>query len=248
MGGKAAGAHEETHGAVATALDGAVGRFEQHTEVRVGDELAVVADQARQAGKLASNLFVVVEDVGQVVVGVLRGQLGCKLQLNRHAALHVGGAAAVEHVPVLFFTHRRRHGTQGTLDGGQRHGIQVTGKNNAGALPLSAGQRREFGAGNNGVPVTGQVQVRAERQRRVHGISNRSLVTRNRLKIQQGTRQLGHGHVQVQGRRRDRVTLRNIRGNAHPSTLQVPPRAYPRTQRPYRAYETVLKGFQAPNL
>ena len=213
----------------------------------------MVADQTRQAGELAGDLFVVVEDIGQVVVGVLRGQFGGKLQLNRHAALHIGGAAAVEHVPVLFFTHRGRHGTQRALNGGQGHGVQVTGEDNAGTLPLStlplsSRQRREFGAGDNGVPVTGQVQVGAERQRHVHGISNRSFVTRNRLKIQQGTRQLGHRHVQIQGRCRNRVTFRSIRGNAHPSTLQVPPCAYPRTQRPYRAYETVLKGRQAPNL
>ena len=89
----------------------------------------------------------------------------------------------------VLFTHRGRHGTQGALNGGQGHGVQVTGKDNAGALalsalPLSAGQRREFGAGDNGVPVTGQVQVRAERQRRVHGVSNRSFVTGNRLVIQ----------------------------------------------------------------
>ena len=248
VSGEAAGTHEETHGAVAAAFDGAVGRFEQYTEICVGDEFAVVADQARQARKLASDFFVVVEDVGQVVVGVLRGQFGGKLQLDCNAALHIGGAATVEHVPVLFFTHRGGHGTQGTLDGRQGHGVQVTGKNNAGTLPLSTGQRRELGAGDNGVPVTGQVQVRAERQRHVHGVSNRSLVTRNRLKIQQGTGQLGHGHVQVQGRLRYRVTLRNIRGNAHPSTLQVPRYTHPRTQHPYRAYETVLKGRQAPNL
>ena len=243
VGGKAAGAHKETHGAVAAALNGAVGRFKQHTEVCVSDELAVVANQTRQAGEFAGDLFVVVEDVGQVVVGVLRGQFGGKFQLDRHAALHIGCAAAVEHVPILFFTHRGRHGTQRALNGGQRHGIQVTGKNNAGAFPLSAGQRREFGAGDNGVPVTGQVQVRAERQRRVHGVGNRSFITRNRLVIQQGTRQLGHGHVQVQGRLRYRVTLRNIRGNAHPSTLQVPRYTHPRPQLPYRAYETVLKGL-----
>ena len=95
MGGKAAGAYEETHGAVAAALNGAVGRFKQHTEVCISDELTVVANQTRQAGKLAGDFFVVVEDVGQVIVGVLRGQFGGELQLNRHAALHVGGAAAV---------------------------------------------------------------------------------------------------------------------------------------------------------
>ena len=55
----------------------------------------MVANQTRQAGKLAGDFFVVVEDVGQVIVGVLRGQFGGELQLNRHAALHVGGAAAV---------------------------------------------------------------------------------------------------------------------------------------------------------
>ena len=172
VGGKAAGAHEETHGAVTAALNGAVGRFKQHTEVCVSDEFAVVADQTCQAGEFAGNLFIVVEDVGQVVVGVLRGQFGGKLQLHRHTALHIGGTAAVEHVPVLFFTHRGRHGTQGSLNGGQGHGVQVTGKDNAGTLALSAGRRREFSAGNNGVPVTSQVQVRAERQRRVHGVSN----------------------------------------------------------------------------
>ena len=95
VGGEAAGAHEETHGAVAAALNGAVGRFKQHTEVCISDELTVVANQTRQAGKLAGDFFVVVEDVGQVIVGVLRGQFGGELQLNRHAALHVGGAAAV---------------------------------------------------------------------------------------------------------------------------------------------------------
>ena len=99
----------------------------------------MVANQTRQAGELAGDLFVVVEDVGQVVVGVLRGQFGGELQLNRHAALHVGGAATVEHIPLLFFTHRGRHGTQRARNGGQGHGIQVTGENNAGALALSAG-------------------------------------------------------------------------------------------------------------
>ena len=44
VGGEAAGAYEETHGAVAAALNGAVGRFKQHTEVCVSDEIAVVAD------------------------------------------------------------------------------------------------------------------------------------------------------------------------------------------------------------
>ena len=248
VGGEAAGAHEETHGAVAAALNGAVGRFEQHTEVCVGDELTVIADQTRQAGEFAGDLFVVVEDVGQVVVGVLRGQLGGKLQLNRHAALHIGGASAVEHAVAVLFTHRGRHGAQGALNGGQGHGVQVTGKDNAGALPLSSRQRREFGAGNDGVPVTGQVQVRAERQRRVHGVSNWLLAAGNRLVIQQGTGQLGHGHVQVQRWLRDLVRIRIIGGNAHPSTLQARPRTYPRIQHPYRAYETVLKGHQAPKL
>ena len=139
VGGEAAGTHEETHGAVAAALNGAVGRFKQHTEVCVSDELAVVANQACQPGEFAGDLFVVVEDVGQVVVGVLRGQFGGELQLNRHAALHVGGAATVEHTVAVLFTYRGRHGTQRTLNGGQGHGIQVTGKNNAGAFPLSAG-------------------------------------------------------------------------------------------------------------
>ena len=148
----------------------------------------------------------------------------------------------------VLFTYRGRHGTQRTLNGGQGHGIQVTGKNNAGAFPLNAGQRRELGAGDNGVPVTGQVQVRAERQCRVHGVSNWLLIAGNRLVIQQGTGQLGHGHVQVQGRLRYRVTLRNIRGNAHPSTLQVPRYTHPRPQLPYRAYETVLKGLSPPKL
>ena len=188
----------------------------------------MIANQTRQAGEFAGDLFVVVEDVGQVVVGVLRGQFGGKFQLDRHAALHIGGAATVEHTVAVLFTYRGRHGTQRTLNGGQGHGVQVTGKNNAGAFPLNAGQRRELGAGDNGVPVTGQVQVRAERQRHVHGVSNWLLIAGNRLVIQQGTGQLGHGHVQVQGRLRYRVTLRNIRGNAHPSTLQVPPYTHPR--------------------
>ena len=46
----------------------------------------MVANQACQPGEFAGDLFVVVEDVGQVVVGVLRGQFGGKLQLNRNAA------------------------------------------------------------------------------------------------------------------------------------------------------------------
>ena len=79
MGSEAAGAYEETHGAVAAAFNGAVGRFKQYTEVCVSDELALVADQTRQAGEFAGDLFVVVEDVGQVVVGVLRGQFGGEL-------------------------------------------------------------------------------------------------------------------------------------------------------------------------
>ena len=99
----------------------------------------MVADQTRQAGELAGDLFVVVEDIGQVVVGVLRGQFGGKFQLDRHAALHIGCAATVQHAVPVLFTHRRGHSTQGTLDGRQGHGIQVTGEDNAGAFPLSAG-------------------------------------------------------------------------------------------------------------
>ena len=99
----------------------------------------MVADQTRQPGEFAGDFFVVVEDVGQVVVGILRGQFGGELQLNRHAALHIRCAATVQHAVPVLFTHRGRHGTRGTLNGGQGHGIQVTGKNNAGAFPLSAG-------------------------------------------------------------------------------------------------------------
>ena len=78
----------------------------------------MIANQACQPGKFTRDFLVVVEDVGQVVVGVPRGQLGGQLQLDGHAALHVGRAAAVEHVLAVFLADGGRHGTEGALDGG----------------------------------------------------------------------------------------------------------------------------------
>lgn len=191
----------------------------------------MVTDQARQAGELARDLLVVVEDVGQVVVGVPRGQLGGQLQLDGHATLHIGRAASVEHVLAVFLADGGRHGAEGPLDGGQGHGVQVTGQDNAGALPLFAGQRREFGAGDDGVPITGQVQVRVGLERRVYGVGQVLLVIGYRFIVEQGTGQLGHGYVQVQG-------CVVIRGNSHPSTIQVGGAPHPRRRPSVRETNT----------
>lgn len=135
----------------AAALDGAVGRFEQHTEVcvAIGDELTVVANQTRQAGEFAGDL-VVVEDVGQVVVGVLRGQFGGKFQLNRRRPSYRWrlGRRARTCLP-LHAPWSGRHGAQGTPSTvGQGHGVQVTGKEYVGALPSTS---LSSGSGGNSV-------------------------------------------------------------------------------------------------
>ena len=117
--------------------------------------------------------------------------------MYRHTAFHVGGPAPVQYPVAVLFDHAGRHRTERPRHGRQRHGVQMPGEQDAGALlPVL---RPEVGAGNNGVPVTHQVQVRVGFQGPVDGVGEGFLFPRDRVNIKQNPGQFGHGDVRVDG-------------------------------------------------
>ena len=100
MGAAAGGAAPRAQRALTAAFQHPVGRFEQHGEV-AGQPVRVLAGDVAEAVVDRLDLFAVVEHEGQVVrrrgsVGGADG--GGRGQLHGDARLHVGGAAAVQHV------------------------------------------------------------------------------------------------------------------------------------------------------
>ena len=125
------------------------------------------------------DLLVVVEDVGHVAVGL--GQVGGQPELHGDAALHVGGAAAVD--PAALDPARQV--------AAERHRVDVAGEDD----PLGAAQRR---ARDDGVAVAVDGQVRYVAQRPLDQVGQRRLVAADRLDVAQGDGQVGAGQGQVE--------------------------------------------------
>src|SRR5699024_467092 len=143
VGGGAAGAYLGAQSAVAAALDAAGSGFTEHGEV-AGEPVRVAAGDAAQAVLLRLDLLVVVVHPGDVHGRAGEGDGG--VQRHRHTALHVHGAAPVEHLGTVL----------GAQPGGQvtghRHRVQVPGDDHP---PVPAA----LGAGEHRVPVPVHPQV-----------------------------------------------------------------------------------------
>ena len=161
------------HGALAAALDGGVGRLHQHREV-AGQPVGVVARDPAEAVLVRLDLLVVVEDVGDVAVGL--GQVGGQPELDGDAALHVGGAAAVD--PAALDPARQV--------AAERHRVDVAGEDD----PLRTAER---GACDDGVVVAVDCQVRYVAQGCLDQVGQGLLVAADRLDVAQATVSSGPG-------------------------------------------------------
>src|SRR5204863_4306941 len=139
--GGARGENLSPQSALAAALDGTVGRFEENREVGVKD-LRPVPREVREPVELRVDLLALVEDVGDVAARL--SNLAGELELDGDAALHIDGAAADQLVADPRGGQVRRVR--------ERDGVDVTGENHA----LRAAQ---LGAGHHGVPVPGDGEV-----------------------------------------------------------------------------------------
>ncbi len=92
VGGDALGDDLDAQGALAAALDGAVGRLEQHREVAGRAARARCRRRGPRPLKLAVDLLALVEEEGEVTARL--GDLGGDAQHDADAALHVDRAAA----------------------------------------------------------------------------------------------------------------------------------------------------------
>ena len=162
------GSDLDPQGAIAAALDDAIGRLEQHREV-ARQKLRVVPTYPGQTVAFLLYLFTVVEHVGDVSVRL--GQLGRQTQRNSHPALHVTGAAADQ---VLTLAARRK-----VRRVGQRDRVKMSGQHD----PLTASQ---VGACDDSLPVTGHLQVAQWAQRDFDGVSDALFVAADRLDVAQG--------------------------------------------------------------
>jgi hypothetical protein len=170
------------HGALAAGLDGGVGRLHQHGEVP-GQPVRVVAHDPAQTVLVGLDLLVVVEDVGDVPVG-LDEVLG-EEQLDGDAALHVGRAAAVDAAV---------DDPAGQVVP-QRHGVDVPRDHD----PLGAAEVRPRDH-RVAVAVHGEVWHLAQHQ--LDGLGQATLVTADRLDVAESDgkgscihREVEAGHV-----------------------------------------------------
>ncbi len=122
----------------------------------------------------------------------MRGGQG---QLDRDAALHVRGAAAVQD---SLARHAGgpvgRDGAQRPLRDGQRHRVQVPGQDD----PLRPAQ---VCAGDDGVAVADQLQLRDGAQGRLHGVGQLRLVPGHAVDVDDGGGQQGNVLAEVQAGR-----------------------------------------------
>ena len=158
--------------AVAAALDGAVGGLAEDREVGV-EELGVVAHGSPKAAQLRRDLLVVVPDPGEVDGGL--GELDGEGELHGDAGFHVDGAATPDHRLPRRGVGLVAHG-QVVVDG---HRVEVAGDCDT---TLAA----QLGARNDGVPVSGDLQMGgALAQHVLDGIGDEPFVARYRGDIAQ---------------------------------------------------------------
>ena len=133
-----ASANFNTDGSVAAALNLSVAWFAQHGEAGIQEIWAIAGDAAKPV-EARLDLFVVIENPGDIGVGLIEG--GRQLELHRDPGLHVNGSATPEHLLAL---HWQEFDWQVV---GNRHCVDVAGNHNAGGVA-------KVGAGNNCVAIT----------------------------------------------------------------------------------------------
>lgn len=157
VGALAGGAQQDPEGALAAALHLAVGGLQEDGEV-TGEPVGVGVGDMAEAVEVRGDLFLVVEDEGQVAVG--RRDRGSHPQLDGDPGLHVAGAAAPQHAVLV---------QPGGDVAGDRHGVEVSGEHH----PLVAAQVR---TGHDVVAVAVDGQVREGAQRVLDGVGEILLV------------------------------------------------------------------------
>jgi hypothetical protein len=190
VGGGALGEELGPQGALAAPLDGTVRRFEEDGEVGV-EHRGPVPGEMREPVELRVDLLALVEDVGDVATRL--PDLLRELELDGDAALHVHGPAANQHVADPLGRQVRRVG--------ERNGVDVAGEDH----PLAA---TPLGAGDDGVAVTGDGEVRQRLQRGVDGRREGVLFPAHRRDVAERRRQGDDVEVEVQRRRPSRHTRR----------------------------------------
>jgi hypothetical protein len=156
--------------ALAAGLDLAVSGLEQDREVAV-QPAAPLAGHPAEAVADRLDLFVVVQDEGQVVrgIGPRHAEPGGQPKDHRVAGLHVAGAAAVQPVAVEPAGHVV----------GDRHGVQVPGEHHPGGPA-------QVRPGQDGVADPLDLQTAQRAQDGLHGIGQRALRARDRRRVDQG--------------------------------------------------------------
>ncbi len=178
MSGLSSGGHIEAGGPVAAALDGAVGRFQQHGKVGV-KPIGVSIRKPAESAQVRCHLLVVIENIGDVPGRISEGRSEC--QLDRYTTLHIRCTPAVQHA--AFPSARYRSPRSGHAR--QRHCIQMSCEDDA----LGTSKRS---ARDDGIAVAHHFQMGASVQDRFHCIGEGRLVTGNTLDVQQGRRQVSY--------------------------------------------------------
>ena len=204
----------EAQGAVASALDARAGGLAENRQVRL-EPVGVGHERPTEPVALADDLLVVVEDPGDIAArsGQSRGQL----QAHRNTALHIDAAApphdrlpalpvlsaraaqvlqALEALKVLMALDTARDVVGAGRDG---DGVQVAGDDDSLTTPQAS-------AGDDGVAVPQNLQVRMRRQGGLDGVGQRGLRPGDARGRHQGEGEGAEIAVQIgqHDRRRDR--------------------------------------------
>ena len=172
--------HVEPHGAVAAALDAAVGRLADDREI-AGEPIGMRLGHLPQTVLLGRNLLMVVEHVRQVILRV--DQRGGEVQEHRVGCLHVGRAAAPHHP--LAGVRRGNVLPDQRVSGRQparrevvdhRNRVKVPGEHHA---PRPAERRGR----DHRVAVPVHRQVRLRPQERLYGVGQRLLVIADGIRV-----------------------------------------------------------------
>ncbi len=154
---------------------------------------SVVPDQPAEAALDSLYFLMVVEDEGDVLVRFRTAveQAGRQRELHGDAALHVGGAAAVqEALPRRPGGPVRGNGAQRTLGARQRDGVKMAGEDD----PFGPA---EAGAGDQCIAVAGQLQLRYGAEGMLHGIGEPAFRPRDAENVDDVRGQQGDVAAQV---------------------------------------------------
>jgi 2,3,4,5-tetrahydropyridine-2,6-dicarboxylate N-succinyltransferase len=175
---------------VAATFDPAVGRFEQHREVRVGNQLRMTLLEVEQAVEPRVDLFALVADERHIPGG-LRNVVRDPEQ-HRDTTLHVDGAPAPEH---LAGRVGHQPGRQIRRLARQRDRVEMPREDD----PFGTA---EVGASDHGVTEPRDVEMGERPQRRLHRIRDLALVPAHRFDVADRGGELDDidGEIQRSGR------------------------------------------------